>query len=127
MTKADKSGLSERQKKAIPFFLGSRSEGDCCSLAQISRQTYYEWLKDPSFRTELSRLRNVVVEDAVETLKFQTSRAIDTLVKLLDVDSPALQRNVANDILHHVVKFKEIQEIEKRLDALETIHTSRPR
>jgi len=76
-------------------------------------------MKQPAFKNELRRLRNLVVEDAVEVLKACTSKAVDTLVGLLDVDNPALQRNVANDILGHIVKFKEMHEIESRLDALE--------
>lgn len=119
MTTSDYSGLSGKQKRALPFFLSGRSEGECCRQAKISRETYYQWLKEPVFKAELSRMRNMIVEDAIEALKGQTTRAVDTLVKLLDVENPTLQRNVANDILSHVARFKELQEIEKRLTALE--------
>jgi hypothetical protein len=111
--------LTERQKRALPFFVASSSETEACRQAKIATQTYYEWLKDPIFRSELHRLRDIVIEDAVETLKAYTTKAVKTLVGLLDTTNPILQRNVANDILNHVSKFKELYEIEERLDALE--------
>lgn len=92
MTNADQNGLSERQLKALPFFLSSCSETEACRAARIFKQTYYEWLKDPFFKNELKRLRNSIVEDAVEQLKAHTSKAVETLVKLLDVDNFTLQR-----------------------------------
>ena len=119
MTKSDQNGLSERQQKALPFFVTSCSEAEACRRANISKQTYYEWLKGPLFKSELQRLRNLVTEEAVDQLKTHTTKAVDTLVKLLDVESSSLKRHVANDILSHVAKYKEIQELESRIDALE--------
>ena len=118
-TKPTQNSLSERQMKALPLLLSAASEGDACRQAKIAKHTYYEWLKQPDFRAELRRLRNLVVEDAVEVLKVRTSKAVDTLVRLLDEPNPLLQRNVANDILGHVAKFKELHELEGRLEALE--------
>ena len=119
MTKTDETGLSKRQLKALPFFVTSCSDVDACRKANISKQTYYEWLKKPLFKRELKRLRDLVIEDAVEQLKAYTSKAVSTLVKLLDVDNSALQRNVANDILNYVARYKEIQELEERIEAME--------
>jgi hypothetical protein len=119
MTKSDQNGLSERQRKALPFFVNSCSDVEACRQANISKQTYYEWLKDPRFKAELKRLRNLVIEDAVEQLKAHTSKAVNTLVGLLDVDNSALQRGVANDILTYVARYKEIQELENRIEAIE--------
>lgn len=118
-TKIDQNGLTVRQRKALPFFVGSSSEVEACRQAKVAKQTYYEWLKDPLFREELHRLRNFVIEDAVEVLKAHTNKAVHTLVLLLDNTNPALQRNIANDILNHVAKFKELHEMEIRLEALE--------
>jgi hypothetical protein len=119
MTKTDETGLSKRQLKALPFFVTSCSDIDACRQANISKQTYYEWLKNPHFKKELKNLRDLVIEDAVEQLKAYTSKAVSTLVQLLDVDNNALQRNVANDILNYVARYKEIQELEERIEAME--------
>jgi hypothetical protein len=120
MTKSDQNGLSERQLKALPFFITSCSEIEACRSANISKQTYYDWLKEAPFKAELKRLRDLVIEDAVEQLKAHTSKAVNTLVKLLDADNGALQRGVANDILTYVARYKEIQELETRIEAIES-------
>jgi hypothetical protein len=122
VTKTDQSTLSERQRKALPYFIASSSEVESCRQAKISKQSYYEWLKEPAFKGELSRLRGLAVEDAVEKLKSATMRSVDVLIGLLDTDSPSIQRSVANDILNHVGKFIELKEIEKRLEGLESIN-----
>jgi hypothetical protein len=120
--KTNKISLSERQLKAIPYLISATSEGEACRQAKIAKHTYYEWLKQPAFKNELHHLRGLVVEDAVETLKARTSKAVDTLVKLLDDPNPTLQRNVANDILNHVAKFKELRELEDRIVVLEQLN-----
>ena len=120
MTESDRNGLTDRQLKALPFFITSTSESKSCRRAGISKQTFYDWLKNPQFRAELTRTRNLVVDDAIEALKGHISKAVQSLVSLLDVaQSPALIRSVANDIIGHVSKFKEIHEIEHRLDSIE--------
>ncbi|MBS0624376.1 MAG: hypothetical protein JSS62_07150 [Verrucomicrobia bacterium] len=118
-TKIDQSGLTERQIKALPHFIGSTSEAEACRQAKLAKQTYYDWLKEPAFRKSLKDLRDRALENAVETLKTHATRAVGVLVGLLDRDNPSLQRNVANDILGHVAKFKELNELEMRLEALE--------
>ena len=123
MTKTDQSSISERQLKAIPYFIASNSEAEACRQANVTKQSYYEWLKDPTFKSKLSQLRSLVVEDAVEKLKNSTTKAVDVLVDLLDNSSPSIQRSVANDILGHVGKFIELKEIEKRLDSLESVNS----
>ncbi len=117
-----KIGLSDRQLKALPFLVSSTSEAAACREAKIAKDTYYAWLRQPAFKGELGRLRNVVVENAIETLKTSATKAVDTLVGLLDDPNPALKRSVANDILGHISRFQELRELEKRLEALERVH-----
>lgn len=118
-TKTDQIRLSDRQQKALPFFIASSSEAEACRQAKVAKQTYYEWLKEPVFKAELHRLRNLVVEEAIEALKSHANKAVDTLVQLLDGPNPMLRRNVANDVLQHVIRLRELQEVEKRLEVIE--------
>lgn len=117
--KTNETKLSDRQLRALPCFLQSDSIEEICRQAKISKCTYYEWIKEPAFRSELRKMRDELVIDAVETLKIHATHAVETLVKLLDSTTPSLQRQVANDILAHIAQFKELQEIEKRLQVLE--------
>ena len=119
MIKTDENGLSERQKKALPHIIGAKTEIEGCRQAEISPQTYYEWLKEPAFKAELAKQRNMVIESAIDGLKACATKAVDTLVKLLDSESHAIQRGVANDILNHIARFKELKELEDRVRLIE--------
>lgn len=120
MTEYDKNELSDRQLKALPFFAASASVESACREADVSKETFYRWLKEPLFKAELDKLRNEIVSDAVNHLKIITTKAAATLSTLLDrEESPAVQRAAANDILGHVIKFMELKEIEERLKKLE--------
>ncbi len=122
MTKSDTSQggeLSERQKKAIPFFVNAPTVEGGCKGAKISRETYYQWLSDPAFKEELKRHRDRVVEEALDSMKGNMARAVSALVGLLETKNQFLKRSVANDILGHVLKSKELEDIERRIEALE--------
>lgn len=126
MTNKHEKGLSDRQKQALPYFACSGTYEEGCRKAGISKNAFYTWLQNPTFRAELNRIQDEVVVGAVQTLKASMTRATDTLVSLLDrKENPSLLRYVCNDIIGHVVKFKELQEIEKRLEVLEELQIKR--
>ncbi len=120
MTKSDTLSLSERQKQALPIFASNLTIEEACERAGISRNTFYEWLKEPQFKSELDRLRNEIVNEAVNHLKITSTKAAKTLGNLLERDdSPTVQRAAANDVLGHVMKFMELKELEDRLADIE--------
>lgn len=120
MTKNDKNDLSAKQIKALPILASTPNCDEACKKACISRNCYYEWLKHPSFKEKLNKLRNELVQDAVTQLKVSALKAASTLIKLTDRDdSPGVQRAAANDILNHVIKFQELKELEERVAILE--------
>lgn len=120
MTQCNTHKLSSRQEQAIPFLLQAASEKDKCRLANISRKTYYEWMKDPFFKEELVRRRAELTENAVRQLNVYAIKAIETLHSLLNSTTPSIQRSAANDILQHALRYKEAYEIEERLNRLES-------
>jgi hypothetical protein len=120
MTEQHEKSLTDRQKKALPFFVSSKNYEDGCRKAGVSKHAFYTWLQNPAFKAELALLQDEVVTGAIQTLKSNMTRAIETLVSLLDQkNNPSLLRSVCNDVIGHVAKFKELQEIEKRVEALE--------
>jgi hypothetical protein len=120
MTTNYKTGLTIRQIQSLPVFASVSSVEAACNLVGISRNCFYEWLKQPQFKEELQKLRCELVEGATLELKINSKKAVSTLVKLLDNDQhPAVQRSAANDILNQVVKFKELMELEQRISTLE--------
>ena len=123
MTESDKNkgqNLTERQLKAIPHLVASSSYEKGCRKARISRNTFYEWLKDPVFKAELKRQRDTVIEEALETLKSSMTNAVKVLLELLDeTKNEYLKRNVAKDIIGYVIKAKEIEDLDKRITEIE--------
>lgn len=123
MTKKNKKdgGLTDRQMKAIPHLVASTSQDKGCKAAGISRGTLHEWLKDPAFKAEFKSRRDQVIEGALDMLKGHISGAVEALVGLLSTKNEYLRRSVANDIIESVLRGKELEDLEKRLSALEKI------
>jgi len=48
-------------------------------------------------------------------------KAVITLEKLLDADSESVRRASANDVLDHLLKYRELSEIEDRIETVEKI------
>ena len=119
MTENDEKRLSERQKKALPYFATCASPSEACKKAGVSRNAFYEWMKNPAFKKELIGLQNKVVSEAYAELKFATTKATRALIHLLDEANPQIVKGAANDVLNHVAKFTEINEISERLDKIE--------
>lgn len=114
--------LTRLQQMVLPFLLSSRTIEAAAKSAGVSAKQVFSWLKQPRFKAELDNLREAVVIDAIGQLKANTTKAALTLCNLMDRDDcPSVQRAAANDVLNHVVKFKEIQELEKRLDEVERL------
>lgn len=107
------------QQKAIPYLLSCKSYAQAAKEIGISENQIYDWLRDPAFKSELEKQRNQVTEDAINILKINTTKAAGALSELLDSSNEIVKRGAANDILNHVVKFKEMQEIENRITHLE--------
>lgn len=90
-----------------------------CKAANISRQTYYQWVSDPLFKAELKRYRDQVIEEALNIMKANMTKAMNALLGLLKTKNQFLRRGVANDILGLVLKSKEQEDLERRIEALE--------
>lgn len=114
-----KETLTEKQLRAIPFLLAAPSIEEGCKRARVGKATVYGWLKEEAFREELRRQREEVVRGALETLKANVSKATETLVKLLDSDKEGIQARAAEDIIEFTQKAIELEELERRIAAIE--------
>lgn len=106
MTKSD--GLSPKQMRALPIFCSEVNVEKACAQVGISKQIFYQWMKQPAFRVKLRNMRYAIGNQSIEVLKIEVKRAADTLIQLLaENNPPAVRRAVANDILNYVLKFRE--------------------
>lgn len=111
--------LSNRQIRLITNFLTCSTIEEACRKSSISKGTYYNWLKDENFRTELKRQRDEVVNEALDRLKFALTKAIEELIKLINSPKPELRRLACKDIVDYTLRSIEIENIEERLNKIE--------
>ena len=112
--------LTEKQKKAVISILEAKSITEGVKKAGISRTTFYEWLKNPVFKAEFARQRNEIIELGLDELRAATGEAVRVLKGLLGSKNEGIRFRASESILTHVAKFREIEEIEKRLSEIET-------
>jgi hypothetical protein len=111
--------LTSRQLKAIPFIVTSPTYTEGCEKARVDRTTFYEWLRQPEFRAELERQREQVASQAFGLLSQNLTKAVEKLVELLDDNDKRLRRFAAKDIIEQYLKCKELQDLTKRIEAIE--------
>jgi hypothetical protein len=87
--------------------------------AKVNRSTFYKWVKEPEFKAELDRQRDEVAAEAFGVLSQSLTKAVETLVALLDHKDDRLKRLVIKDIIDFTVRHKEIEDLDKRLTEIE--------
>lgn len=113
--------LNDRQKRALPYLAASQNIQEGCRQAKITTDTYYRWIKKTAFSDALKKQQDGLVSDAMATLKANIGKAVDVLVSLLGNENNFLKRQIANDIIGHVIRFRELSELEERLESVEKI------
>lgn len=114
-----KSKLTDRQLKAIPFIVSSPTYTEGMQKAKVNRSTFYKWLKEPEFKAELERQRDQVAAEAFGILSQGLTRAVETLVGLLDNEDDRLKRLTAKDVIDFIIRHKENEDLDKRLTEVE--------
>jgi len=121
--------LSARQILAVPFLAAEPTVEQGAEKAGINRNTAFKWLTDPVFKEEVDRQRRELAQGALDQLKVNAPKAVETLVGLLDADHDSIKLRAAMGILEftrQAMDFeridKRINEIEKRLNENETRH-----
>jgi len=117
--KAKNKKLTDRQLKAIPIIVTSPTYSEGCKKAKLNRTTFYQWLKEPKFKAELDRQRDDVAAEAFGVLSQSLTKAVETLTGLLDTKDDRLKRLVCKDIIEHILKRKEIEDLDERLKVIE--------
>jgi hypothetical protein len=115
------SCLSVKQARVIPLILRARSVEAGCAEAGISKTLFYRWVKTPGFANEYRRQRDVLIDEAMDALKASVHKAVDTLTGLLESQNDIVRRGAANDILQHIWKVRELQDLENRLETVERL------
>lgn len=111
--------LKPKQRQAIIALVNCPTIAEAARQLNIAESCIYSWLQQGHFKEELEHQRNALIAEATAKLKANTVKAADALAELLGSNNEMVKRGVANDILNHVSRFKEIVEFEERLSRIE--------
>jgi AraC-like DNA-binding protein len=97
------------------------SIADTARTVGCSRRTVQRRLESPSFTAMVSELRRAATGAAAGRLAVATEDAVTCLVRLLHAESEAVRLGASRAILEHAIRFRESEEFERRLAALEEL------
>lgn len=125
------AALTHRQQMAVAEILTSRSLEEARRSLRAAKGTFYGWLKEPGFQVELRRQRKTMVELAFDRLQYALGVATDKLLELVQTETAQKQHSIqfraAHALLDHGTKAVELQDLERRLEALEQTSSERRR
>ena len=113
--------LTDKQKRAIPIILANPKHKEAIKESGINKSTFYTWLQDEGFKSEINRQRDEITQHALNTLKDTSTRAVETLTSLLGNDSPTIQLRASLAIIDFTIKAQELDNLEKRLAFIENL------
>lgn len=122
------SGLSAKQHRVISALLTSKSVAEAAAATGQGERTIYRWLSEPAFRQALSAAEGALIDVATRRLLQLQGSALDTLEALLGDDTDAsagVRLRAAQITLDHLLKLREMRDIEQRLQALEAATAER--
>jgi hypothetical protein len=113
--------LGRKREEAIVALLSQRGVEEAARIVNIPARTLYRWLKEPEFDAAYREARHAAFSQSVARLQQMSAAAVSTLGKIMvDAAAPTASRvRAAQSVLHHSAKGIEIEDLERRLAALE--------
>lgn len=116
---AENGALTPAQTRCVVALMSSRSTRQAAQTAGVAERTLTRWLTEDNFVAALRAEEELLLDNATRRLLAMQSDALDTLALLLRGAKDEVQVRAALGILAHVLKLREIRDIEARLSALE--------
>jgi hypothetical protein len=112
--------ITVKQQKAITALLSERTARDAAKKAGVNEKTLYTWLADPVFRGALRSAEMGILETVTRRLGVGQALALDTLEKLIQsARHESTKLTACVSWLNMFVKYRDMQDIDERLTALE--------
>lgn len=111
-----------RQTRMIAALLdpANKSQQAACDAVGVPVRTLQNWLLDAEFQADLRQAEQALVSSAARRLLTLSDDAIAALAENLEpYTKPAAQLRAAELVLSHVLKWRELGDLEARLSALE--------
>jgi phage terminase small subunit len=111
--------LNTKQAKFIPEFIKTGSVNKACNKAKIDRQTYYNWMKEEEFASELKKQQDALYNGALAELESLFNTALNAFKDLINSEDESIKFRTAKEIIDNITKQKDNRAIIERLEALE--------
>ena len=114
--------LSRKQEQAIAFLLSEPTIAAAAEKVGVATMTLHRWLKLPAFAEAYQAARRETVGHAITQIQQATSKAVETLLEVMDhsiLQAPRV--SAARAILEHAMKATELDDHAARLEALEAM------
>jgi len=113
--------LSPKQRKALESLLTSGNVADAATAANCTRGTLYRWMQLPVFQDALREGEAEALESLSRALVSLGDKATETLRAAMDdIKAPwGVRVRGADVVLTHILRLRELIDIESRLAALE--------
>lgn len=113
--------LSARQRAAIEALLTHGEVTAAATACGVSRQTIHSWMREPAFQAALTTAEAEVLRGVTRRLVALGDAAVSTIADVMaDPDtSPSVRLKAADSALSHLLRLREMIDIETRVAALE--------
>lgn len=121
-----KQELSDKQIKFIDLYFKDYTIQNICKKLDISRQTYYNYLKDESVKQKIREIRTEILKDTSKHLQNNLKLCSSELIKIIKNKevAPQIKINAINSVFNNYNKLAEIVDITERLNNIEQIISS---
>jgi len=113
--------LRPKQNKAIQALLEYRTIDAAADAAGVTPRTIYRWFDIPAFRTVLNKAEGDAIDQATRNLLTLSKAAINVFYEVMSDQnaSPGIRLRAADRVMTHLIKLRELRDIEIRIRALE--------
>lgn len=113
--------MTQKKQQAIAVLIGSPTIRDAAEALKVNEVTIYRWLREHEFQEAYRRARREVVAQSVARLQEACSKAVSTLIQVMDDGeaSSASRVTAARSVLELAFKAVELEDLEARVSALE--------
>lgn len=117
-----KPGIELKQGRVLAALIETANITAACKAAGVSRKTFYNWQDaDPAFRLRLQTIREQMIAEALDGLAMQTRAALEAIDAALADENTGIRLRAAQAVLDHLLKLKDMIDLEARLKRLEDL------
>ncbi len=119
-SESPRTGRHRGDAALLASLAGGDSIKTAAAAAKLSEATVYRRLRDPAFKQQLATMQDALTSEALGVLTKGATHAAAVLRALLrESEPPAVRLGAARAILTQVREWREADELEQRLAALE--------